>query len=114
MYMEDPMHLKAMDVNMTMEMFLMNDADNPFRGIAVEDRTTGIALREYPSDGFNRAQDCAATMRLSMKMVSLGRRGAIIPTAHPTWVGAQTGLGLGLDPPALPGIPQPGSKQRYG
>ena len=89
MYMEDPMHLKALDLNMTTSLFLMNNANNGFRGVVVEDHNVGIALREYPSD-FTQAQ-CEATMQISMKMVSYGRSGATIvaapsqqPTTHPT------------------------------
>ena len=66
MYMEDPMHLKALDLNMTTSLFLMNNANNGFRGVVVEDHNVGIALREYPSD-FTQAQ-CEATMQISMKM----------------------------------------------
>jgi hypothetical protein len=85
MVMDDPMRIEGIELNMTMETFIMNNArDFPrnFRGVVVEEHTSDIALREYPTDEFDKATECDANMRVAISMTSLDSPPT--PTPPPT------------------------------
>jgi hypothetical protein len=85
MVMDDPMRIEGIELNMTMETFIMNNArDFPrnFRGVVVEEHTSDIALREYPTEEFDKATECDANMRVAISMTSLASPPT--PTPQPT------------------------------